>query len=256
MKQQRDAEHALSGGRGWRVLNRKTADALEIPWKRPPWLMGQYVAAVIEDVWIRQDIGEWRAMLRIVPSKNGNPVVAEVRVFPQEADVTTLAVQLAPEEWTGCYLGRQARVPGGGLTARTLGAVRIGEAIRKGTADLRRRLDRNPHGAWSKFWPTRPARRPRRGGRQPVTDDQLVSIAYVYCYANREAHPAPVQFTAKHHHITQARARDWLHTARERDILKKADSTRPVGELTEKGEQLWKDYQARKAVQEKGGRGR
>jgi hypothetical protein len=70
------------------------------------------------------------------------------------------------------------------------------------------------------------------------------------------AYPAPVQFTAKHHHITQARARDWLHTARERGILEKADSTKPVGILTEKGEQLWKNYQARTAVQRKGGRGR
>jgi hypothetical protein len=99
---------------------------------------------------------------------------------------------------------------------------------------------------------------PRRGGRQPVTDDQLVAVAVAaaYVYPRQNEFKAPVPFTATHPDISTAKAKDWLNNARGRGILAKADSTRPVGMLTEKGEQLWRNHQGRTAVQKKGGRDR
>ena len=68
--------------------------------------------------------------------------------------------------------------------------------------------------------------------------------------------------TAKRCRITRTQARDWLHIARERKILEPADSTRPAGELTKKGQQLLEAIKARTgkpakaAVRKKGGRRR
>ena len=249
MNPQRLVDHALGAQGGWKAVRRQTADALTLTTGHPEWLQQDYVMAHIKDVWVRQELGPWRAMLRIVPSTHGNPVVAEVRVFPVEPDDLARKAELGLDEWTGAYLGQQATVPGGGVTARTLKAVRIGKAITYATKRL-------PEHTWSTLWPSRPGPRPRRGGRKPVTDDMLVSVAYAYAFACQKELKAPVPFAAKHHRMTEAKVRDWLRVARERGILKKADSTRPVGALTRKGERLWKARQQKTDVQRKGGKDR
>lgn len=196
-----------------------------------------YVRITVQGIWVRQDFGAWRAMLRIVPSKNGNPIVAEVRMFPREHDADRVAAGLDPDEWSGCYVGARAVVPGSGLTARILHTAKVGEAIREAVGIMRGKFDTNPAGGpLEGFWPSRPAARSKHGGRHRIPDEVLVNVSHTYAEEWRS--PKPVQVTAKRHRITRTQARDWIRLARERGILEPTDSTRPGGELTAKGRRL------------------
>lgn len=236
MKQQR--EHAVAAHGGERVVSFTTATKLGLEWQDlPEDARNYYVRTAVQAVWIRQELGAWRAMLRIVPSKSGNPIVAEIRIFPRESDADRVAASLDPEEWSGCYVGSRAVVPGSGLTARILKTVKVGEAIREAKGIMRGKFDANPAGGpLEGFWPSRPGAGAKHGGRKPIPDEVLVSVAHTYAEAWRS--PKPVQVTATRHRIRPTQARDWVRLARERGILEPADSTRPGGELTAKGRRL------------------
>ena len=257
MKQQPDP--SLGASVGERVISYTTAQALGLEWAELRDDRRHHpVRVIIREVWIRQDLGEWRAMLRIVPSKNQNPVVAEIRIFPKESDADHRAAGLRLAEWSGCYLGDKAVVPGSGLTARQVKAVKIGEAVRKGVGIIRQKFTTSPTGgALLGFWPGRPASRAKHGGRRRIPDEVLVRVAATYAAHFGAANP--VQVTATTCRITRTQARDWLHIARERGLLCQADSTRPLGELTIKGQRVLEASQAKaatRAVHTKGGRPR
>ena len=175
MKQQ--LEHAVPAVVGERVVSFTTASRLGLEWYD---LRSADVRALVRvemlDVWIRQDLGDWRAMLRIVPSKNGNPVVAEVRLFPRESDADRVLAGLEPGEWSGSYVGSRAVVPGSGLTARILHAVKVGQARTAGVGIMREKFDANPKGGpLEGIWPRRPAAQLKRGGRRRIPDEVLVN---------------------------------------------------------------------------------
>lgn len=255
MKQQ--LEHAVPAVVGERVVSFTTASRLGLEWYD---LRSADVRALVRvemlDVWIRQDLGDWRAMLRIVPSKNGNPVIAEVRLFPLEPDAVRQRAPFELGEWSGCYVGARAVVPGSGLTARILKSVKLGQARTAGIGMVREKYC--PGGPIEGFWPRRPAGQPKRGGRRRIPDETVVKLAAVY--ARDFENPNPVELAAKTCHITRTQARDWLHLARKRGILCPADTTRPHGELTPKGMEMLNAIKARAAtkppVQTKGGRRR
>lgn len=218
-----------------RVVRRETAAALNLDFQ---YELGQgysqHVGTSTVDTWVRQDLGEWTAMMRMVPSKNGNPLVAELRVFPRESDAERRRARLAPDEWSGCYVGNKALVPGSGLSARALRGVLFAEATRETRAHYRTTFDSHkpPPGFELVVWPKRPASRGRRGGRRKLTDESLVRLAAVYAYCNKKN---PVEFAAKRLGVTRSQARDWLRAARKRGLLEPAEGTRPLGELTGKG---------------------
>ena len=258
MKQQ--LEYAVPTVTGTRVVSLTTAWVLGLEF-RDLWEVDRHslVRVTIKDVWIRQDLGDWCAMLRIVPSKNGNPVVAEVRLFPREPDADRVATGLDPGEWSGSYVGSRAVVPGSGLTARILHAVKVGQARTAGFGIMHGKSDASSTGGpLAGFWPDRSSAQLKGGGRRRIPDEIVVTLAAVY--ARNFESSNPVVDAAKTCGISRAQARDWLHLARKRGILSAADTTRPHGDLTPKGMEMLKAIRDRAATtpaeQAKGGRGR
>jgi len=202
----------------------------------------RWVRVETRDLWVRQDLRDWCVLVRVVRSRNGNPVVGEVRVFPAEDEFRRSEAGLGTEEWSGCYTGQAATVPKGGLTARLLKTVKLGEALRGGLGAMRWVTDGDPEelvDLSESFprWRLR-ASRAKRGGRLRIPDEALVKVAAVYAKSWSGGSPNPVVVTARRLKLPRARVRDWLHLARERGLLIPAETTRPHGELTGKGERL------------------
>lgn len=194
--------------------------------------------------WVRCDYGEWRVMLRVVPSEDGNPRIAELRMFPNESGDPREHVSggLSDEEWSGCYLGDRATVPGPGITSKLLReAVKIPEAIRKATFNKRWQFAEHPEGggiAPTRWWPRSPARRPKRGGRKPLKDKFLAELARTYVGAHTFGR-YPIQATAKEHGIKDVRMVSyWVCVARRRELLTKTKNTAPGGQLTDKARRI------------------
>lgn len=218
-------QQQLDGWLDQRVLSRRKADVLGLDaYELSDDDRSRLVMVGTADTWISQEIGAWTAAMRIVPTKNGNPAVAEVRMFPREPAETRKASGLAPDEWSGCFKGIEAAVPGAGITARLLREVQIGLAVRNATDYLRKVFDTTPTLPWgwqAKVWPRRPASRGKRGGRTRIPDERLVLLAGTY--AENFGARNPVQLAALACGITGTQARDWLHIARERRLLCPAD---------------------------------
>lgn len=193
-----------------------------------------HVNAEIRDTWIQQDMGEWRAVFRIVSSQNGIPVIAELRIFPKESDKAGVNV----EEWSGCYVGNRAVVPSVGITSKLLlKDVKIREAISETVSIMRQKFDADlTGGPLAGFWPRRPAARAKRGGRAPLTDEFLARLAYTYVRALIGSYP--VRVTAKTHGIEAEQASYWICVARKRKLLTRTENTQPGGQLTEKARRV------------------
>jgi len=257
MKQQ----PVLAGRLDQRVVKRQTAEALDLAYQYElsDDERHELVGVSTVDTWIQQGFDEWTAMLRIVPSRNGNPVVAEIRVFPKEPDALRRDAGLRPDEWCGCFTGIRAPVPGIGLTARLLRGVQIGEAVRDARIHFREMFDagKMPPGSEIVVWDNRPASREKRAGRPRIPDAALVRLAAAY---SKKVVRNPVEVAARACRISTSRARDWIHIARKRGFLAPADGTRPWGALTPEGEQVLAAMKAKAIesaqarVQKKGGR--
>ncbi|MBI2015314.1 MAG: hypothetical protein HYS77_07230 [Candidatus Rokubacteria bacterium] len=84
---------------------------------------------LVGDAWLEVPVTKgWIAASRLAVQA-GRLVIAEVRVFPDED--TALRREDPGGRWSGEVLGVQADVPPGGLTARTLHAVRLGRHPRR-----------------------------------------------------------------------------------------------------------------------------
>lgn len=74
----------------------------------------------VGEVWVEEDVGDWRAAYRLGVDNNGTVVVSEFRLFPK-AEATE------PGQWIGEWMGVEAPgVPAGGISARTIKACRVG----------------------------------------------------------------------------------------------------------------------------------
>lgn len=77
----------------------------------------------VGDVWIEEDVGDWRAAYRLGLDVRGRVVVSEFRLFPG-------ALAVAPGQWDGEWLGAAAAgVPAGGVRGRTIRACRVGQRL-------------------------------------------------------------------------------------------------------------------------------
>lgn len=77
----------------------------------------------VGDVWIEEDVGDWRAAYRLGLDVRGRVVVSEFRLFPG-------ALAVGPGQWDGEWLGAAAGgIPVGGVRGRTIRACRVGQRL-------------------------------------------------------------------------------------------------------------------------------
>ena len=130
-----------------------------------------------KSVWFEARIApSWRMALRL-HNQRGQPVIAEVRMFPDEPGPRR------PGRWSGEY-GTPNRVPPGGITARVLRMVRT-QAFRKDLLAIVARFQKplreaQTIGAAEAIAPLLPAPRGQKRGRKGRTDQELARIAETY----------------------------------------------------------------------------
>jgi hypothetical protein len=198
--------------------------------KPPDEVTSQWLEAPLDDGWL--------VALRL-SAQDGWPVVAELRVFPDEGDDRD-------SRWPGCWsaerLGYLAPVPPGGLTARKLREVRLETFLREQAKQLLAQRDtilRRDHATAGTDNPelTHPGR--KRAGSK--SDLELAQVAQEYierCHDPRTAQRPTAALAAARAGWTTTYARDQVHAARERGLLTSLGRGRQGGTLTPKAERL------------------
>jgi hypothetical protein len=191
------------------------------------------------EAWFEVDLdAHWRAAYRVL-QQAGRPVIGEVRVFPIEQDNEGRQ----PGEWSGAFVGLHAQVPAGGITARLLRRVRLGDASGShfvdGLKEWERFLEHVPGAkrffTSQGFRSTRPTR--RRGGRRGWSLDDLLAASVFYVEIGKSS-PHPVAELAKQWKLKRTQARDLLQTARLKGLLTGGRQGRTSRTLTDHAKQL------------------
>jgi len=198
----------------------------------------------VEEIWIEVPLASpWIAAYRMV-AKGGSPVVAEVRLFPDE-----------PRREAGRWSTRPARVPPGGLPGRVLGALRLRDPIEL-VPRIIDQWDRQTRGyiraeVLKRFGLTRTERVvTRRPGRRGRGDLHYATWAAAYV-ARLEAgsrtpikdlsHVPPITiegYVSKARYVSPETVGDIIGEARHRGLLTSSPPGRPGGELTSKARRL------------------
>ena len=214
----------------------------------------------VYNVWLEMPLDEhWMVAHRLVPQA-GQPVVAEVRVFPREASRSKRG------EWSARLLGVRALVPAGGLTARLHRRVKLGAHLVEGVkvmawvaeeADRRRQA---AHGTRRRVGPAPfdadgwlgrlgfaapPERRPiRRSGKSPGRPGRppaaVARVARDYADAVNRKSRRPVADVAARRQLKSHTVRDMVRRARVLGLLSPAVPGRAGGQLTPRGRALLK----------------
>jgi hypothetical protein len=188
-------------------------------------------------VWYETAIDDnWMAAYRLT-QQSGHVVVSELRVFPLEvhrARTDTASAGL----WSAVVLADKALAPKGGLTARVLRKVRIGEHATKADESLEgwRRmglldLSTGLGGTKRKMNQSQPTR--GRPGHPPLF---YARIAKTYAEALARKSTRPTEVVAARHQLTPSHARDLIHKARVGGFLTGTIKGRSAGALTPKSQ--------------------
>jgi len=174
----------------------------------------------VATTWVEADLDDsWRLAIRVVP-QNGEPVVAEVRVFPKEADRPGYG------EWSGVLCDQSdVVVPPGGLRARTLREVRLGvvrSTYRETVAFWRKVEEKTGEPLLSDVgWDFTPAAGRRR--RQPDSFYAAVAATHVEAILDGSRHPNVAAASALAamwgREVTANQVRAWVEEARRRKLL-------------------------------------
>jgi len=188
-----------------------------------------------QSVWFEARIApRWVVAFRLT-NQLGQPVIAELRVFPDEPR------HYPPGRWSGEY-GAPAKVPPGGLSARDLRQIRT-QAFRTDLRTIATRLTKECGEELGSFFPgvslsKAPPLATR--GRKGRSDIELARIAAVYEHAYQSGRPA-IAAVAKATGITLTKARDAVRRARVRKILGLASKQgKGGGLLTSLGREILK----------------
>ena len=197
----------------------------------------------LNEAWIEVPAGEgWLASYRVV-MKQAVPVIAEIRVLPQEADHRT------PGNWSRDPVS----VPADGIPARVLRRLRLTDPIglfenfvKQWEADQGEEVAQRVFGRFG-FRRSEGAV-PKRTGRAGRSDAFYArwAAAYVERLQRGSRHPVrdlvtrpPVKIAGfASSRAPDATVRAILHEARRRKLLTRAPAGRAGGELTEKSMQL------------------
>jgi hypothetical protein len=207
------------------------------------------------EAWIELPLDDaWLAAFRLAV-RDGQVVVAELRVFPNEPDDSEAVNVLfggdrPPGRWSAEVLGDKAAVPAGGLTARTLRRVRFEEALRVSQelltrvlmAEGRERELFGPGGLLARHGlDVLPEARSRRGQRAMSSAEReryLAAVAAEYAGLVAAGERVPTAVLAGRLHYTAGRVRQLLAEARRRGLLTGTQRGRAGGTLTDKARAL------------------
>jgi hypothetical protein len=200
------------------------------------------------EAWVEDDLGDgWVAAYRLM-MKSDRPVVAEVRLFPDDPPVSR-----GPGQWSE----QASAVPSEGIPGRALRDLRLTFALERFSRFLRLiegdpKLAKQLLGAHGIPLGARPAkRRPGRAGR---ADAYYLAFAMAYVERLAEGSRRPVQDLAEHPPkaikgyvsdglvASPATVRDIIHQARVRGLLTGSPPGRPGGELTPKAKDMLKRF--------------
>lgn len=201
----------------------------------------------VNEAWVEVPASSgWKVAYRIVPSPRG-PIVAEVRVFPQEDGHAT----------HGTWSVDTAVVPEGGVPAQVLRSLRLTDPIALFDETIDRWRDEYGEEETARVFgrfglEPPPEIEPRRPGRSGRVDAFYVRWAAAYVDRLRSGSRHPVKdlaeapavwikgFTDLDRDKREATVRAILHEARRRELLTGAPRGKPGGELTKKALRLLK----------------
>lgn len=167
----------------------------------------------VREVWVEAPLEkEWIAAYRLVV-QGGQPVVAEIRVFPREPETN-----IGPGHWSADVLGSEASAPPGGISARLLRKLKVGVHNRFAVEQVR--LFTKLFGADIFFdlatIPAPPNRKKKgQRGRRPLDKIVYARLARDYATAAR-THSKPIVVVAEKHGLPTSVVRDRVHIARDR----------------------------------------
>ncbi len=205
------------------------------------------------------------AAYRLVPSRHGEPVIAELRIFPLEA-----ARGRPAGRWSAEVLGIEAKVPDErGISADLVRKISVGEHRQVGlefwrwlrqlsaaaqTVSERRtiplKLTRSLQAlkgvpSLKVYMPAPAPKHPKRG-RPPLRSDAFYArIALDYTERVAQGSPRPTAAISQARNLPQSKVRDMVHQARRRGLLSEGIRGRLGGQLTERGRKILEADRAR-----------
>lgn len=191
----------------------------------------------VRDAWfetILDDKREWIAAFHLV-IQHGRPVVAELRVFPNE-ETDDFVNDVGG--WTGSENAEDASVPEGGLTSPMLKKVRflplesIDVVVARARAHASYQRDLEQFG----FGSAVPSK--RRPGPKGKSDLWFAKLVREYVNLVEAGERYPVAVLAKKKRRSPEQMRDFIHQARKREVLSQAPKGKAGGHLTRYGEEL------------------
>lgn len=212
---------------GWTPIGKSQARHLGVSVVplAPSHTVGDVGLVLDRSVWVEMPLpGRWMVAFRLA-SQGGQPVIAEVRVFPFEPDAP--GQRRPPGLWSGVH-GVTTRIPPGGITARVLREIRT-QAFRADLHTITARWEKEtrdlfPGIAVSNIPPS------TTRGRKGRSDRELASIAAIYVRAYAARRPS-TPAVAKATGLSLTQARDAVHRARVRGLLSPASKQGKGGGL-------------------------
>ncbi len=216
-----------------RLLDLEVARRVGVPHATTP-IQG-VVAVMVPEHWVGTRIdADWSAYFRII-SQNGQPVIGEVRIFPNERPG---APAQAAGQWSAEALGVHAKVPRGGITSRLIKNKLKIPMIQDSARDLTAFAHVGPEDEQEpalatlrqEFAP--PIAKKTKRGRIGQDDLFYVQLAAEYANLLASGNRKPVAAIATRRRLPRATVRDAIRQARQKGFLTEAFHGRPTGVLT------------------------
>jgi hypothetical protein len=193
----------------------------------------------VEEAWVEAPIGNvWVAAYRLL-IQDGHPVIAELRIFPAEP------VRDMAGRWSAEVLGHNAKAPHGGITARLLRCVRLGEHINELGKIIRWWRQKGGDELFEpdamlgrRGFKAEGEQKSRRGRPQVKRDLFFAKFAADYEKLLRAGSRKPVAEIAKRRKLPKEKVRAVIHEARKRRLFSKGIQGKGGGTLTNKAQEL------------------
>jgi hypothetical protein len=212
-----------------RFIRREVAERADVPYDIPA---SDVVEVHVPEHWVSQRLDDdWIGYFRIV-SQDGQPVIGELRVFPNEGSQRR-AMQAG--EWSAQALGVRAPVPHGGITARLIrNKLRIPAvgASSRALTEFAHLDPPEPALATLRREFNTPKETRSKRGRPPQPDFYYAQIAADYARLFEQGVRNPVGRIAAAHKIARSKIRDAVRRARTKGFLTRGFHGRPSGVLT------------------------
>ena len=204
-------------------------------------------AVDVDDAWVETTLGNhWTAAFRLTLSPLGQPVVAEVRVFPAEKWSGR-----RPGTWSGEFRGVHAKCPGSGITKQLLKEVSLGAPsahVRRFLVACQAHDTGLPTAVRERFGFSFEKKTPRKTDRRrradALPDIWFATVAKAYveaCAAGRNDEPVTEQLGKKFGR-SRTQIRDDVRGARTRKFLTPAlKQGVQGGQLTPRGERALRE---------------